>query len=118
MSEATEAIRDDKFVEVTTYITATAAISTLFVARMIDSDAVVSGGDSSATNNALGYSSISANYLVFSETTSSKDVMGLRGLRSAADSARARTCSMSSTANGTPFAARERSSRMSGSDAS
>ncbi|MFM2032988.1 MAG: Cellulosome-anchoring protein precursor [Chloroflexota bacterium] len=67
---------NSKFVEVTTYITATAAISTLFVARMIDSDAVVSGGDSSATNNALGYSSISANYLVFSETTSSKYVMG------------------------------------------
>ena len=65
-----------KFIEITTYITATDAIAELYIGRFIDSDAVVTVGDSNATNNAVGYSTISAKYLVFSETTESEYVMG------------------------------------------
>jgi len=67
---------NSKFIEITTYITATDAIAELYIGRFIDSDAVVTSGDSSATNNALGYSTISSKYLVFSETTDSEYVMG------------------------------------------
>jgi alpha-tubulin suppressor-like RCC1 family protein len=67
---------NSKFIEITTYITATDAIAELYIGRFIDSDAVVKPGDSSATNNAVGYSTISDKYLVFSETTVSEYVMG------------------------------------------
>jgi hypothetical protein len=69
---------EDRIIEITTYITNTgaSAISEMYIGRGIDSDAVVSGGDSSATNNARGYSIVSGRFLVFSETTSSKAVMG------------------------------------------
>jgi hypothetical protein len=50
---------NSKFIEITTYITATDAIAELYIGRFIDSDAVVKTGDTSNTNNALGYSTIS-----------------------------------------------------------
>lgn len=65
-----------KFIEIKTSITPKSNIAEMYVGRAIDSDAVVSGDDSSATNNALGYSTIGSDFLVFSETTSSKYVMG------------------------------------------
>jgi len=65
-----------KFIEIKTSITPKSNIAELYVGRAIDSDAVVSGDDSSGTNNALGYSTIGNDFLVFSETTSSKYVMG------------------------------------------
>jgi len=68
----------DRIVEITTYITNTgeSAIGELYIGRGIDSDAVVTSGDSSATNNARGYSIVDGKFLVFSETTESKAVMG------------------------------------------
>ena len=65
-----------KFIEITTSITAKSAIGELYIGRHIDSDARIGGGDSAATNNALGYSTIGPDYVVFSETTFSKYVMG------------------------------------------
>ena len=65
-----------KFIEIYTTITPKVAVTEMYVGRAIDSDAVVAAGDSSATNNALGYSTIGTSFLVFSETTASKYVMG------------------------------------------
>jgi hypothetical protein len=65
-----------KFIEIKTSITPKSDIAELYIGRAIDSDARISGSDSSATNNALGYSTIGNDFLVFSETTSSKYVMG------------------------------------------
>jgi alpha-tubulin suppressor-like RCC1 family protein len=67
---------NSKFIEITTYITATAAMTETYIARGTDSDARVTSGDSSATNNSMGYSTISGKYLIFSETTESEYVMG------------------------------------------
>lgn len=69
---------EDRIIEITTYITNTreSAIAELYIGRGIDSDAVVTAGDSSATNNARGYSIVDGKFLVFSETTESKAVMG------------------------------------------
>jgi alpha-tubulin suppressor-like RCC1 family protein len=67
---------NSKFIEITTYITATVPMTEVYTARGIDSDAKVLPGDRSATNNSMGYSTISGKYLIFSETTVSEYVMG------------------------------------------
>jgi hypothetical protein len=66
----------DQFVDISTYVTPTIGVEVGYISRAIDSDARIGGSDSSATNNARGYSEIPKKYLVFSETTSSKAVMG------------------------------------------
>ena len=66
-----------KFIEIHTYVTPKAAVTTLFISRAIDSDAMIDSLDMSGTNNAMGYSTLTANYVVLSETTSTKYVMGL-----------------------------------------
>jgi hypothetical protein len=66
----------DQFVDISTYVTPTIGVEVGYISRAIDSDARIGGSDSSATNNARGYSEIPKKYLVFSETTVSKAVMG------------------------------------------
>jgi len=67
---------NDKILEITTIITPAASVTTAFVSRGIDSDAVIAAGDNNATNNARSYGLVGADYIVFSETTMSKAVMG------------------------------------------
>jgi hypothetical protein len=67
---------EDRILEITTIITPAASVTTAFISRGTDSDARVTGGDSAVTNNARSYGLVGADYIVFSETTESKAVMG------------------------------------------
>jgi len=67
---------EDRILEITTIITPAASVATAFISRGIDSDARVTSGDSAVTNNARSYGLVGADYIVFSETTESKAVMG------------------------------------------
>lgn len=66
-----------KFVDITSSLTAKVAMTDLYFARFIDPDARAADGDSSATTNTLGYSPIPATNVVFSEALVSKYALGL-----------------------------------------
>jgi len=68
-----------EYVDVTTNITAgtSASDSTVYFGRFIDPDARAADGDSSATDNVLGYSGIPDSNVAFSEATVSRYALGL-----------------------------------------
>jgi hypothetical protein len=66
-----------KYIDINTRIEAYIAMPKLWFGRFIDPDAVAAAGDSSATDNVLGYGAISRNNVVFSEATVSRYALGL-----------------------------------------
>lgn len=66
-----------KWINVDTRIEAKVAMPTLYFGRYIDPDAVAAAGDSSRTDNTLGYGVIPRTNVVFSEAQSSKYALGL-----------------------------------------
>jgi hypothetical protein len=66
-----------KYIDINTRIEALIAMPKLWFGRFIDPDAVAAPGDSSATDNVLGYGAISRNNVVFSEATVSRYALGL-----------------------------------------
>lgn len=66
-----------KFVDITSKLSAKVAMTDVYFARFIDPDARAATGDSSATTNTLGYSPIPATNVVFSEALVSKYALGL-----------------------------------------
>jgi hypothetical protein len=65
------------YIDVTVRITAGSAATTLSYGKYIDPDSQGMPGDSSATDNVLGYGSIPVNNVVFSEATVSRYALGL-----------------------------------------
>ena len=66
-----------EYIDITTGITAQTAITTLRFGRFIDPDAMPAAGDTSATDNVLGYGTIPTANVVFSEATVSRYALGL-----------------------------------------
>jgi hypothetical protein len=68
-----------QYIDITTNITAgsSASNSTVYFGRFIDPDARAADGDSSATDNVLGYSGIPDSNVAFSEATTSRYALGL-----------------------------------------
>ena len=66
-----------KFVDITTTLTSSVAMTNLYFGRFTDPDARAAAGDSSATTNTLGFSPIGVKQVVFSEALSSKYALGL-----------------------------------------
>jgi len=64
-------------VEIDTSITAGSAADDVYFGRFIDPDARASAGDSSSTDNVLGYSGIPASNVAFSEALESRYALGL-----------------------------------------
>lgn len=65
------------YVDVTTTITAGSAASSVWFGKYIDPDSQGMPGDSSSTDNVLGYGTIPINNIVFSEATVSRYALGL-----------------------------------------
>jgi hypothetical protein len=65
------------YVDVTTRITAGSAASSVWYSKFIDPDSQGMPGDSSATDNVLGYGTIPIDNVVFSEATVSRYALGL-----------------------------------------
>ena len=68
---------NQKFVDITTTLTSSVAMTNLYFGRFTDPDARAAAGDSSATTNTLGFSPIGVKQVVFSEALSSKYALGL-----------------------------------------
>ena len=66
-----------EYVDITTNITAGSTASAVYFGRFIDPDARAADGDSSATDNVLGYSGIPDTNVAFSEATVSRYALGL-----------------------------------------
>jgi len=66
-----------KFVDISSKVTAKVNMTDLYFARFIDPDARAAAGDSSATTNTLGFSPIPTTNVVFSEALASKYALGL-----------------------------------------
>ena len=66
-----------KYIDIDTSITAKIAIPKLWFGRFIDPDAMPATGDTSATDNALGYGAIPKANVAFSEATVSRYALGL-----------------------------------------
>jgi hypothetical protein len=66
-----------QYVDITTRITANTAMGTLSFGRFIDPDARAAAGDSSATDNVLGYGTIPDSNVAFSEALVSRYALGL-----------------------------------------
>ena len=65
------------WVNIDTRIEAKVAVDTLYFGRYIDPDAVAAVGDTSSTDNALGYGVIPNTNVVFSEARTSKYALGM-----------------------------------------
>jgi len=74
-----------KYIDITTNITAGSSASTVYFGRYIDPDARAASGDSSATDNVLGYSGIPESNVAFSEATVSRYALGLYSTNSNVD---------------------------------
>ena len=76
-----------QFIDIETNITAgtSASDSTVYFGRFIDPDARAADGDSSATDNVLGYSGIPDTNVAFSEATVSRYALGLYSTNSNVD---------------------------------
>src|SRR6056300_542051 len=76
-----------QFVDIDTNITAgsSASDSTVYFGRFIDPDARAAAGDSSSTDNVLGYSGIPDSNVAFSEALSSRYALGLYSTNSNVD---------------------------------
>lgn len=66
-----------KYIDIDTRIEALVAMPKLWFGRFIDPDARAAAGDSSATDNVLGYGAISRYNVAFSEAISSRYALGL-----------------------------------------
>ena len=66
-----------QYIDITTNITAGSAASAVYFGRFIDPDARAADGDSSATDNVLGYGIIPDSNVSFSEATTSRYALGL-----------------------------------------
>jgi hypothetical protein len=66
-----------KYIDINTRIESLIAVPKLWFGRFIDPDAVAAAGDTSATDNVLGYGAISRNNVVFSEANVSRYALGL-----------------------------------------
>lgn len=66
-----------QFIDITTTITAGSDAHTVWLGRFIDPDARAADGDSSSTDNVLGYSGIPSTNVAFSEALSSRYALGL-----------------------------------------
>ena len=68
---------NQKYIDIKTTITPSVNMTNLYFGRYIDPDARAAAGDSSATNNSLGYSTIPTTNVVMSEALVSKYALGL-----------------------------------------
>lgn len=68
---------DQQFVDISTALTAKADLTDLYFARFTDPDARAAAGDSSSTDNVLGYGVIPTTQVVFSEALVSRYALGL-----------------------------------------
>lgn len=66
-----------QFIDITSQITAGSDAHTVWFARFIDPDARAADGDSSATDNVIGYGAIPTTNVAFSEALSSRYALGL-----------------------------------------
>jgi hypothetical protein len=66
----------DKFIEITTYITPTTRINTMYVARVADIDLLQVSGDTWSSYTGRGYSTLDAKFLVMVESNVSKQIAG------------------------------------------
>ena len=66
-----------QFIDISTKIDALTDMDTLWFGRFVDPDAMPESGDTSATDNALGYGVIPQTNVVFSEATVSRYALGL-----------------------------------------
>jgi hypothetical protein len=65
------------FIDITSSITAGSAATQVWFGRFIDPDARAAAGDSSVTDNVIGYGAIPTRNIVFSEALSSRYALGL-----------------------------------------
>jgi hypothetical protein len=68
---------NQQFVDITTTLTLKVNVDTLYFGRFTDPDARAAAGDSSQTDNALGYGAIPNTNVVFSEALASRYALGL-----------------------------------------
>ncbi len=66
-----------QFVDISTVVTAKTAMTGIYFARFTDPDARAAAGDSSATDNVVGYGAIPTTNVVFSEAIASRYALGL-----------------------------------------
>ena len=68
---------NQQFVDISTEVTAKTTMNNLYFGRFTDPDARAAAGDSSATDNVIGYGAIPATNVVFSEAIASRYALGL-----------------------------------------
>ena len=68
---------NQQYVDIVTSVTAKTAMTDLYFGRFTDPDARAASGDSSATDNVLGYGAIPTTQVVFSEAIASRYALGL-----------------------------------------
>jgi len=68
---------NQQFVDISTVVTAKTAMTDIYFARFTDPDARAAAGDSSVTDNVVGYGAIPTTNVVFSEALASRYALGL-----------------------------------------